>query len=80
MADILNIEVLPDGTLKVTSDAVSMQNHMAAEAFLRESSRLMGGESKRVRRVDVHGNLRHALDAHASDGHTHEHDGHVHQH
>lgn len=77
MADILNVEVLPDGTLKITTDVVSMQNHMAAEAFLRESSRLMGGTSKRVRRVNIGSSLKHALDAHAADGHTHD-DHHVH--
>lgn len=71
MADTLNIEVLPDGTLKITTDAVSMANHMNAEAFLRESSRLMGGTVKQTRRTDI--NLSGALHAHAHDGHVHQH-------
>ena len=73
MADILNVEILADGTLKITTDAVSMQNHMAAEAFLRQSSQLMGGQVKQVRRVNVNHNLRNVLDNHAHDGHTHSH-------
>lgn len=73
MADIMNVEILPDGTLKITTDIVSMANHMNAEAFLRESSRLMGGEAKRVRRVHVGKSLKNVLDAHTHDGHTHSH-------
>ena len=76
MGDILQIEVLPDGTLKISTDKVSMVNHMAAESFLREASRLMGGTTTRTRKVNT--NLRHVLDAHCADGHTHDEHDHAH--
>jgi hypothetical protein len=73
MSDTMKIEVLEDGTIKVITDAVSMQNHMSAEAFLREANRLLGGETKRTRRMDVKFDLHHHLDEHTHDGHTHSH-------
>lgn len=65
MADNIEIEILPDGTIKTSTDKVSMPNHANAEAFLREMARLAGGPTERKRK---HG---HA--------HTHTHD-HVHDH
>lgn len=61
--DTLNIEILEDGTIKTTSDAVSAANHENAEQFLKAMARLAGGETTREARKDVkHG---HA--------HTHSH-------
>lgn len=68
--DILTIEVLADGTIKTTSDAVSGANHATAEAFLRQMATLAGGETTRTKRKDAH--------AH-SHSHTHSHD-HNHDH
>jgi hypothetical protein len=62
--DALTIEVLADGTIRTSSDAVSGANHATAEAFLRELGRLTGGEASRIRR---------------KEGHTHAH-GHAHDH
>lgn len=67
-SDKILIEILPDGTIKSTTDEVSGPNHQSAEDFLKMISRLAGGETVRVRRNDVHGHT-----------HTHEH-GHEHQH
>lgn len=64
MADIMNIEVLADGALKITTDKVSAANHMNAEAFLRDASKMMGGIVDRIRKPHSH-------------IHTHEHD-HIH--
>jgi len=65
--DKLKIEVLPDGTIKTSSDAVSLPNHSLAEQFLREMARLAGGITTRK----------------AKHGHTHTHShelGHDHLH
>ena len=65
--DRLKIEILEDGTIKTTTDAVSMPNHANAEQFLREMARLAGGTT-----------VRKAKQGH-SHAHGHEH-GHDHQH
>lgn len=69
--DKIIIEVLEDGTIKTTTDKVSMPNHSNAEGFLREMARLAGGTVKRVMRLGA--DLTSALRAHTHDGHTHSH-------
>ena len=66
--DKLIIEILADGTVKVTSGVVSAVNHANAEALLRDIARGCGGETARVRRPDV------------QTGHVHSHGGQVHSH
>ena len=51
--DRFTIEILDDGTIKTTTDAVSAANHDNAEQFLRAMAILAGGETKRERRTDV---------------------------
>jgi hypothetical protein len=56
--DSLTIEILEDGTIKTTSDAVSAANHENAEQFLKAMARLAGGETTREARKDVkHGHI-----------------------
>ena len=43
MADQIKITILEDGTLKVETGKISGPNHLGAEQFLREMSRLCGG-------------------------------------
>lgn len=74
--DILHIEILEDGTIKTTTDAVSAANHSTAEAFLRTVATTAGGKTTQTRRANI--DLTHALHTHAHDGHTH--DNHEHQH
>jgi hypothetical protein len=69
--DKITIEVLEDGTIKTTTDAVSAANHQNAEQFLREVATLAGGTVKRILRVGA--GLHAALHAHTKDGHTHQH-------
>jgi hypothetical protein len=59
--DTLLIEILEDGTIKTTSDVVSVVNHESAEQFLRGIARLAGGETTREARKDV----KHAQHSHA---------------
>lgn len=62
--DTLQIEILPDGTIKTITDAVSAPNHDNAENFLRTINRLCGGIFTRERRKDI---------AH-THSHTHSHE------
>lgn len=48
--DIIQFEVLEDGTLKITTDEISGENHMNAEEFLKWLAQELGGEVKRVKR------------------------------
>jgi hypothetical protein len=51
--DRFTIEILEDGTIKTTTDAVSAANHDNAEQFLRAMAHLAGGQTERERRTDV---------------------------
>ena len=61
MTDIIDIEILDDGTFRALTDDVSGPNHLNAEQLLSEIGRLLGGEAKRERRrakgVKVHEHL-----------------------
>ena len=60
--DTLQVDILPDGTIKTTTDQVSGPNHQTAEQFLAMVAKLSGGETTRTKRKQAH--------AHA---HQHEH-------
>jgi hypothetical protein len=63
MADTMDVEILEDGTLKITTGKVSMANHMNAEAFLRQVATLCGGKTERKQKEahqgHHHGNMYH---------------------
>ena len=42
--DNINIEILADGSIKVTSDKISAGNHRNADELLKLMGSLMGGE------------------------------------
>ena len=65
--DNIQIEILDDGTIKVTTDQVSGPNHANAEAFLKMLAQLGGGETIRIRRSDVH------THSHTYSGQQHSH-------
>ena len=64
--DEIQIEILADGTIKVTTDPVSAANHLNAEQFLRFVSTLAGGPTKITRRSG------HDHTHHHEHGHSHE--------
>lgn len=64
--DIITIEILPDGTVKTTTDPISPANHQSAEAFLAGVTQLTGGDVQRKRRGAHH---------HHHHTHTHAHQG-----
>jgi hypothetical protein len=49
--DAILIEILEDGTIKITTDPISGPNHMSAEALLRLIAQEAGGTTTRARRV-----------------------------
>lgn len=53
----MRIEILPDGTIKTTTDPISNANHQSAEAFMRDIATLTGGPTSKT----------------ARHGHTHQH-------
>lgn len=67
-ADQLVIEILEDGTIRTSSDAVSGANHANAEQFLKYMATLAGGETSRAKRSDAHQH-----DHHHEHDHDHEH-------
>jgi hypothetical protein len=80
MADRFEIEILPDGTIKLSTGAVSAAAHLSAESFLQSVNLAAGGiKADRRRRVLVGVSVASALHDHAADGHVHS-DGSVHSH
>lgn len=70
--DTIQIEILEDGTIKITTDPVSAANHQTAEQFLKDIATLAGGPSTRARRTDrAHHHHHHHAHDHAHD-HSHE--------
>ena len=67
MADKIIIEVLADGTIKTSTDKVSMPNHQNAEAFLRDIARVAGGEITKKTKAG------HSVHAHAHGEEFHKH-------
>ena len=57
--DTLEIEILADGTIKVTTDSISPANHLSADQFLKFLADMTGGETTKTK------NRR---------GHTHHHE------
>lgn len=49
--DTIEIEILPDGTIKVLTDGISQPNHLSADRFLAEMAKLTGGEVKIEKRT-----------------------------
>jgi hypothetical protein len=68
--DKFSITILPDGTIKSTSDEVSPENHQNAEAFLAMLAGLTGGSTARQARGDIatHHAVHHQ---HGEHGHSH---------
>lgn len=62
--DEMEIEILEDGTIKLTTGVVGPANHRNADELLVFLAKLMGGDRKVARRKEAH--------AH-SHGHGHRH-------
>jgi hypothetical protein len=64
--DVIELEVLEDGTISISTGGISRQNHVSADELLEEIARLAGGP------VDVK--------SRSKLGHVHEHGHHEHHH
>lgn len=69
MPDIIDIEILEDGTIKSSADKISAPNHSSAEAFLSQMEKLAGGVVKRVGKSGAVPGLFHKH----QHGETHQH-------
>jgi hypothetical protein len=58
--DTLDIEILADGTVKVTADQISGANHVSADELLAELERRLGGAVSRERRPEMPPLVTHA--------------------
>lgn len=54
MKDRMEIEILDDGSIKVSTDQISGPNHMNAEALQRFLAESMGGKVEKVRKGHAH--------------------------
>lgn len=52
--DSLAIEILEDGTIKISTDQISPANHLSADQFLKLLAELAGGETTRAKNRHAH--------------------------
>ena len=69
--DIMHVEVLEDGTIKVYTCPISPVNHATAEAFLRNVAQACGGKQERRHKHGVLGAAAHAVQHALGGGHGH---------
>ena len=67
--DIINIEILEDGTITVKTSEISNGNHMSADELMVEIDRLMGGKVNITPNEDA----KHKAHAHAHQHHVAHH-------
>ena len=77
--DDIEIVILEDGRIKITTDKVSGANHTNADKFLADMTMLAGGKTRRSRRIGVNSGLASTFHDHIKDGHTHVHEHEIHE-
>ena len=65
MGDIINIEILDDGTLKIKTEGVSDANHISADSLLSQMETLLGGQTTRIKNPEKHKHQHISHNAHA---------------
>lgn len=65
MRDVIKGTVLQDGVVKLTTDAISADNHTAAERMIRAIEERLGGETE----VERQGGLQHHQHQHEQERH-----------
>lgn len=68
-ADVIRVEILDGGLLRVTTDPISAPNHVGAEQLLGAIARKLGGQTDTQKRGHSHGH---------SHSHEHSHEHHTH--
>ena len=64
--DILEIEILADGSIKLTTDQISPANHLSADQFLKFISEMAGGEV--IKAKNRHAHTYHHAHEHVKQG------------
>jgi hypothetical protein len=74
-ADKFTVQILDDGTLKITTDRVSAANHVNADNFIRELFRKAGGaveiQHRHGKKIHVHAGADMAAVELEAGGHEH---------
>lgn len=73
MADVIQITILADGTIRAETDKISPLNHATAEAFMREMATAAGGKQERKHKAGFIGAALHAAQHAFMGGHDHTH-------
>lgn len=68
MADTLHIEILADGTAKITTSKVSGANHKNADELLKFFAQMLGGETVRTRRTHAETHVHAHAHDHVTEG------------
>ena len=69
--DVIEVEVLHDGTIKIITNPISQANHTNAEGLVTALTRAAGGETSRQKRGATHSHGHHHHHSHADAGHSH---------
>jgi len=62
--DVIRCEILPDGTIKSTTDKISPANHSTAEKFFTSLRSKLGGAMQRMTRGAGHHHHEHGQQTH----------------
>ena len=54
MSDIINIEIMEDGTIKVKTEGISDASHISADSLLTQIETLLGGHVTRIKNPEKH--------------------------
>ena len=71
--DSMKVEILQDGTIKADSGPISQQNHMTAEAFLRNVAQAGGTKQERKHKQGFIGAALHTMQHALGTAHDHHH-------
>lgn len=66
--DTITVDILPDGSIKVTTDPISAPNHGAAEVLVRMIAEGAGGTTTRTKRSQHHHHGHQGQEAKAQAG------------
>jgi hypothetical protein len=62
--DIIDVEILADGTIKIKTDTISPANHLNADKLLDFISKMSGSEAIKTRKDKAHAHEHKHIHAH----------------
>lgn len=69
--DSIEVEILPNGSIKMTTGKVSGANHTSADAVIKGIELMMGGKVTRKRRINLNSAVHEEDHEHGEHTHTH---------